>query len=388
MTEVVEKTKTTSNSSTGLITDFKYLNLGDYRKLINFDTKLIIDADQVAFMCASNMEEKTIEVTNKLTGEKLEFKNKTEFWGTTKKVISGWLGDHNIMRELNGEEPYKKEDFEIVEKQTLVKNEKNLISHIDWKINQLAKHLSIPIERVVVVIGDGDCFRHEFDLPERYKANRKGYLKPLMLDTAKLYLKSKYQSEVVKGIEADDRITQYGYKGYLDYKETGFFSYVVATMDKDQKSTPSLVFDLHITGNAFTRPLPLIVEDDIGAVWLDGKKGLKGYGLLWLATQMLIGDDSDHVRPYQPFGIKFGATTCYKYLMQAQNKADVMLLVLKKYKEWFPDGVKFNSWIDDREINLTYAQWAGIIFKLVYMQRWENDDTNLKTFMQAVGSIK
>ena len=107
MTEVVDKTKTTSSSSTGLITDFRYLGLGDYRKLINFDTKLIIDADQVAFMCASNMEEKLIEVTNKITGEKLEFKNKTEFWGTTKKVISGWLGDHNIMRELNDEEPYK-----------------------------------------------------------------------------------------------------------------------------------------------------------------------------------------------------------------------------------------------------------------------------------------
>lgn len=307
----------------------------------------------------------------------------TEFQGRKKLSLEGsWLGDQNVMREAEGKQPFTKADFTIktVQKPS---EESHVLYAVKTKINTICEHLKM--ENYFGVIGSGDTFRHELSLPQKYKGNRDDKPKPLMLPNAKDYLIEKHGAQIVTGIEADDRLTQYGYQGWNDYLKTGKFSYLVASMDKDGNSTPCLSFNLYRKDNAFKYPEPFMIEDGLGELWMNGGE-VKGYGELWLAVQMCKGDTSDNVRPYQDFGLKYGDASCYKDFADAKDSKDLWTRVMKRYQEWFPEGVKYTSW-DEKEMEMTAGQWASMMFKLVYMQRVPNDPTTFGKMLRHYGVI-
>lgn len=313
----------------------------------------------------------------------MEFPNKSEFWGRKKNSLEGsWLGDQNVMREAEGKRPFTREEFSIENIQIAPE-----ISHVIYaakiKIETICKHLGV--ENYFGVVGSGETFRHEFLLPKKYKSGRVDKPKPLLLKDTKEYLIERHKGQIVTGIEADDRLTQYANQGYLDYEKTGKFSYIAVSMDKDGNSTPSCNFNLYRKDNKFKYPEPFIVPRGLGELWME-KGAVKGYGELWLAVQMCKGDSSDDVRPYQDFGIKYGDATCYADFADAVDSKDLWTRVMNRYKEWFPDGVEYIAW-NGEQMKMSAGQWASMMFSLVYMQRIPNDPTTFTRVLRHYGVI-
>ena len=95
-----------------------------------------------------------------------------------------------------------------------------------------------------VLGGDGN-FRLKLPAPEQYKSNRDDSIRPLQLADAREYIEKYHKAIVVKGRESDDVISQFGYEGYLHFKENGWFNYIIATFDKDNLISDQQTIDLN-----------------------------------------------------------------------------------------------------------------------------------------------
>jgi len=221
-------------------------------------------------------------------------------------------------------------------------------------------------------------------MPKEYKSER-SEIKPIQLSDTKDYLVENHNGDVVTGIEADDALEILGYTGFKNYQETGKFSHVVVSIDKDSLSTPSLLFNFYKEDGVYKNPYIILIDDSIGDLWIvekSKKKEVKGWGSFWLAYQMLMGDKTDTIRPYQDFDIKFGDMTCFNLISECKTQAELFNTVKAQYYVWFPDGVNFTSW-DGTEKSLTTDEWIETIFQLVYMKRWENDETTFESMLTA-----
>lgn len=344
----------------------------------------MIDYDQIAFQAASALEKTKIEAIHKSSGNKKEFNNKTEFWGISNKAITGWLGALNEKRQAEGKKPFLREDFEIVNVQIPPDKIAYTFQAAKTKISYILEHLKL--QKYGGVIGVGKTFRHSFLMPTEYKSER-SELRPLQLSDTKDYLVEYHNGDVVTGIEADDALEIKAFAGYMDYKEKGVFSYVIASIDKDSLSTPGLLFNFYKESGSplYKNPDIIFIDDSIGDIWVEEKgkkKEIKGWGSFWLAYQMLMGDKTDSIRPYQDFNIKFGDMTCYKLISECKTQAELFQTVKNQFHTWFPEGVKFTAW-NGEEVEMTTDEWIEIIFQLVYMKRTENDETTFESMLQA-----
>lgn len=328
------------------------------------------------------MEKRSINVVHKASGTVKEFSNRTEFWGNKKHEIEGWLGALNASREKEGKRPFSKEEFEILDVQEVPEKIAFTFQAAKTKIAGIIDHLKL--RNYCGVIGVGKTFRHSFAMPKEYKSER-SEIKPLQLSDTKDYLVEQHNGDVVTGIEADDALEIYGFSGYKAYKETGKFSHIVVSIDKDSLSTPSLLFNFYKENGVYKQPYIILIDDSIGDIWIvekSKKKEVKGWGSMWLAYQMLMGDKTDSIRPYQDFNIKFGDITCFNLISKCKTQAELFSTVKEQFHTWFPEGVNFTSW-DGQETSLTTDEWIETIFQLVYMKRWENDDTTFESMLKA-----
>lgn len=354
----------------------------DLHKYIDENTTLVIDYDQIAFQAASALEKRSIKVIHKSSGNTKEFDKRTDFWGSSKTTIGGWLGALNSSREKAGKKTFSKEDFDIEDVQVAPDNIAFTFQAAKTKIGGILDHLKVTKYRGV--IGVGKTFRHLFQMPTEYKSER-SEIKPLQLSETKNYLVEQHNGDVVTDIEADDELEKYGYTGYQDYLKTGKFSYIVCSIDKDSLSTPSLLFNFYKEDGVFKTPQIILIDDSIGDIWVvekSKKKEVKGWGSYWLAYQMLMGDKTDSIRPYQDFDIKFGDMTCYKLISQCKTQAELFQTVKDQYYEWFPTGVTFTSF-DGVDVYLTTDEWLETIFQLVYMKRWDKDETTFESMLRS-----
>lgn len=364
----------------------------NYSELLSDDVVIALDLDQTCFVAASGAEKKTIIATHKATGRQMEFKNRTAFWGGGKNVVGGWLKDQNTNREAKclaaGKPfvPWTRDDFEIEDKQTPEPVE-NCLHLLKIKINAILEQLDKPNNGLGILGGSGN-FRLALPMPEIYKGNRDGSIRPLLLGECRRYVQKKYGAVVIDGIEADDYLTMLQYKGWLNYKKTGKFSHVVASFDKDQVQCPGLLFNTHRDPDerCWKHPTPWLIDDSMGEIWMqDGK--VKGWGKKFFGYQMLFGDSSDNVKPYQHFdGIRFGEASAFKVISPCKDEKEMWIAIVNQYKKWFPDGVEFTDFSGvDRKF--TAGQWASIIFQAVYMKRAEDDKTTLTSTLKRVGAI-
>lgn len=362
-----------------------YTYLLDWKKYVRPETIVIIDSDQSSYQAASANERRTIKVTNKETQEILEFKTRTEFWGRKKLSLGGWLADQNLQREVNGLPLYTKDDF-IVEDVQTPQDVRLCLSNVKSKINHIMNHLGLT--KYHCILGGSNNFRLKLPAPEQYKSNRDYSIRPLQLADAREYIEKYHNAIVVDKIEADDKIAQFGYEGYLHFREKGWFSHIIATFDKDNLTSPCLMFNTYSEEGTFKHPNPIFVDDGLGHLFLDKGK-VKGQSFKLKCQQLLIGDPSDLVTPYQPFAkalkINFGETSSYKLLQPLTSKKECLEAVIKQYKEWFPNGVEFINH-DGREIKMSAGQWLDVIYKMIHMKISDDDKSSLMQLIREVGA--
>lgn len=338
----------------------------------------------MAFQAASALEKRVIQAKHIASGNVKEFKNRTEFWGKG-KTIGGWLGALNEVNEKKGKKTFTKEDFEVIDVQIPAED----ISHTFQAAKQRATSIAayLQCQKYCGVIGVGKTFRHSFLLPKEYKSERSA-IRPIQLNETKDFLVEFHNGDVVTGIEADDKLEIIGTKGWNNYKETGKFSHIVASIDKDSLSTPSLFFNFHKQDGNWLHPEIILIDDSVGDLWLVEKKDskgkitreCKGWGSKWLAYQMLCGDSTDSIRPYQDFGHKFGDVTCHTLLENCATQAELFKTVKNQFYTWFPSGVQFTAW-NGEDVSMTTDEWIETIFQLVYMKRVEKDTTTFESML-------
>lgn len=356
-----------------------YNYIKNYKDIVTDDCTLVIDFDQIAYIAAASAETRSIRVIFKDTKEEKLFKTRDEFWGRSKNKIGGFLAKLNEERVENNLPVYTKEDFEIFDIQT-VEPEANCYHNIKMKITGIFNHLDI--HNYICVLSGKNNFRLQLPAPQRYKANREDMIRPVLLPNAIDYVKRKYDAIFIDDLEADDYISMLGYQGYVNYKKTGKFNYIVVSIDKDQFGVPSLIFNMYKEPSSieYKHTYPILVDNGIGDVWLEANS-LKGYGIKFTAYQMLCGDDSDNVRPAKDFYVKFGDKSAFKLIDPLQTQKEIWDMVYSQYLKWFPDGVKFTGW-DGKEYNFTTLEWADNIFNMIYMKHIEKDGTTFSKLLK------
>ncbi len=384
--------------------------LKNWRDLLDPECTVVIDGDYVAFTVASGIERRTIRAIHKKSGRSMDFKTRTDFWGRNKNNVpssGSWLSDRNVQQLAKGSTEFVKTDFEVEDVQTTIASDEQIKKNIHAMVDRIKGHLGV--KNVLLLVGRGECFRHKLLLANRYKDNRNDtkVLRPLKLSLCKEYIIENMNSELVQGIEADDRCSHYLQKGADNFKKTGKISHIVSVIDKDNYQTSgflfqpvkdpthqSSAFDDFDTGLYFTYPAVFKIpnwEDSVGTV--EFKKDLcKPMGLLLLTQHLLLGDyATDHFSPLKtlskedmPKKPRYGEKTCYKDLIECQTAADCFNLVKRKYTEWFGDRIKYTDWEGNVQ-DLAWHEYLELIFKCAYMQRWENDTTTIYDLFKEYG---
>lgn len=369
-----------------------YPIIKNWQDILTDDVIINLDLDQTAFVAAAGAEKRTVLVTHKKSGRQMEFKNRTEFYGRQQTVVGGWLKDQNTNMEAKmqaaGREfvPWTRDDFTIEDKQYPEPVE-NCLHLLKIKINAIIEHIGSGARGVGVLGGSGN-FRLALPTPEIYKGNREDTIRPLLLSECRDYVQRKYGAVVIDGIEADDYLTMKQYEGWLHYKKTGKFNQIVASFDKDQVQCPGLIFNTmrDSTERNWKHPELWLIDDSMGEIWMEKGK-VKGWGKKFFGYQMLFGDQSDNVKPYQNFEkIRFGETSAFKVISPCQDDKAMWSAIVEQYKQWFPDGVAFTDHMGvDRKF--TAGQWASVIFQAVYMKRTPEDNTTLGHVLRSTGVV-
>lgn len=362
----------------------------DFKDIITEDCELVLDLDQTCFVAAAGSEKRTIKAVHKRTGKEKVFKTRTEFWGAGKKAIGGWLGDQNMNMEAKakraGKEftPWGRDDFDIIDIQTPEPVE-FCLHLLKTKVDAIMG--LVDLKNGKGVLGGVNNFRLRIPSPEIYKGNREETLRPLLLGETREYVKKKYNAVVIDDIEADDYLSMLGFEGWRNYKKNGKFTHMIASFDKDQVQCPSLILNTMRDADerVWKHPLPMLIDDSIGEIWMEKGK-VKGWGQKFFGYQMLCGDSSDNVKPYQNFDIRFGDKSCFDILSVVETEKEMWEVIMDQYVKWFPDGVKFKSHCG-KDIEYTPGQWASSIFQMVYMKRVPNDPTTLAKLLKKKGVI-
>ncbi len=407
----------------------------EWQSKVTDDVKLVVDADTIIYNAASANQTKTFHVYLKETGEEFfkeknvevtetvctnshvlgafyngneeptyekrgtnkfinkYFSNKTEFKGTKRKIIEGWLGLHNFDRQQEGKEPYSVEDFRF-EETFEPNNIRFAYSNFDNKLKDIKNYLGI--QEAVILVGSGECHRHLLEMPidptqpdnplrGRYKGRRESP-KPLQLEEVKQYVIKKYNAEDIRGIECDDALNIYLYKSHLNYVKTGKHFYVGVSVDKDQAGFSCMNFNyMKNNDKKWKHPYPYLITG-LGELHIESNGEVKGTGHLWRLTQLLVGDlECDGFSPTRYLGIKYGKKSAYDALHDCKTLKEACEVCVAQYWKWFPSGeVKFQSW-SGKSITLTTWGWMDRIYTMLYMLKSRDDRTSFTGILDQLG---
>lgn len=223
----------------------------------------------------------------------------------------------------------------------------------------------------VVLSGKGN-FREELPLPKKYKGNRVDSIRPVLLDSCKQYVRAKHEADVVNGVEADDAIIYFGY----EYQKLGYDA-VIASIDKDAKAYSGLkVWD-------FTdiKSEPELIPG-LGYLKINDKDTVKGAGFLWYCFQMLMGDATDHYKPFESFGHKYGEKSIYPYLQDSASEQEALSRVIQQYKQFIPDKFDYTDWTGKQHEGVDYIYWLSLYHKCVRMKETRDDPLDFLEFCE------
>lgn len=320
--------------------------------MTNNKTIVAIDGDLISFKAAAANEERSIEALHVPTGEVHTFKHRTEM----KKTIDF--------------EKYPENEFEITDVQT-----PGDISHALHTVKMMVKGIAenVKADAIEVYMSGTDNFRDTLPLPQVYKGNREDTLRPVQLKEVRQYIENKFKGVVYHG-EADDIISIRQYQGLKSGQKV-----IAASIDKDTYGCDGWMF------NWDKMDKPFLVQG-LGKLWVDEKDKVWGYGFKWKCLQWTVGDSIDNLKPTFLCGKKFGEKSALKLLDPLDSYADCIKAVANKYKEWYPEPVKYV----DQCGNDVEASWLDLMqtyFLGIHMKRWEDDTPSVRDMLVKIGVL-
>lgn len=322
-------------------------------------TVAIIDLDPVVYSCASVGEERYIEVEHLPSGRITEFANKTTFWGRRRDRSEGWLGDLNKERVEKGLTPFSPKEFNIVEKQRVKEDVRNVFHSAKLTIHGYLD--AVKANSYMGFVDSGKpSFRVERSTLIEYKGNRKDTLKPLLRDDVKDYL-IKHQNAVASPdhIESDDMVV-------IEALKYGKGEAVVVSIDKDILGNPVLSY------NPNKPELGIQDGDQFGNLFLDAKGKVRGIGRLFKYWQIITQDDTDNYKANCHSDVKWGEKSGYNALKDVQNDKDAWKVMYDTFNLLYPEPKIITSWKGD-EIEIDSLYCFQELFDLVHMLRHPKD---------------
>lgn len=324
---------------------------------------LVIDGDWLAYKVASILEKKEVRIFD-LDGNFVNnFKNKTEYKNS----------------------PTFNPNFEIKDAQKLIKSHQ---STMDYRLRVLVKTFldATGCTEVLIAMGGPDNFRDELKLPQKYKGNRDGTLRPLALKETRDRVAELFPTIYSVGEEADDIISKYQYT-YSQDKSTRI---VVCTLDKDARGTPGLLYN----------PDKGTLVDIDGLGFLTITKGNSGYklygeGRKWFYSQLLTGDKADN---YFPCDLHRALTSnpskspvitdykCFNLLNECKTDAECLTVLKNTYYEWYKDVTSWTTWTGET----VKGDWIDILqmyFDVVHMRRFDGDRVDVRNLLARFGLL-
>lgn len=330
---------------------------------------LVVDGDWVAYKIASALEKKSIHVFDEKDVFVKEYKTRTKFKEDTKNYNS---------------------TFRIEDCQTLPKKYKDTLSFL---MNKMVRDMlnTANCESILFALGGKDNFRNDLDLPQKYKGNRDGTIRPLALTETREFVSETFPTVFSENEEADDIISKYQ---FLSSQSTDRHI-VVATLDKDARGTPGTLFNpdegkiVHIKGLGFL--------ERIEKVSSAGKKSYKFYGegRKWFYAQLLTGDKADNYFPCDYYKTLKGNPSksplitdlkCFNILQKCTTDKECWAAIAAQYKEWYGDITDWVTW-DQRTVKGNWLDMLQVYVDVVHMRRFDNDRVDVRQVLKTLGVI-
>jgi len=307
---------------------------------------LLFDMDLIAYRSAAAAEQRSVEVIHKASSRVKEFKTRTEF----KEFLS----------EKNFE--YKEDDYEIKDIQ-VCEPDTHAYQIVKTQVNSITEGLEADFTECYV--GGKNNFRVNLELPELYKGNRKGMLRPLLLDKVKEYALNKYAGGLIEGYEVDDHVVVRSHELIKSGHDP-----VIISLDKDCKGCVGTKYF------NWTEDKPKIIEVPAFGYLLYNKekKKVEGLGLNFYCYQLLRGDPSDNYTPSDLHKQRFGDMSVVNLLKDCKTVNELFTYSENKFKEWFPEPITYTSHLG-KEVTKDYKQIIDLYHQCAYMKRIANDST-------------
>ncbi len=378
--------------------DNKYLKsvqIKDVENLISEGCVLWVDADSIPYFAAALQDDNYVEVTHTKSSRSMEFKNKTEFKGSSRKegVITqkSWLGVKNLEQEAKGKPLFELSDFEIVQKKRLTAKEDVCVERAK---SYMKDYLGTILDQsgcstMKVVIGSGHNPRYSLELPSIYKGSRQEQERPILLSNCREWLQDNYDTVVVEGEEADDRVQREGYLGIPSVNGTSKYTVMICAIDKDSLGLPCLNFNYQKKGPLWINPNPWIISDwevdgDVGIIEMDDGK-CRTTSLLHIARQICTIDSADGYSMYLHFPKdmhpkeKFSDAGFYKQFCLLDTPEKVLAGIVERYHITWPKGLQYVSHTG-KEMDIDTMTYLEMIFTCVYMLRKPAGEESMKTW--------
>lgn len=338
-------------------------------------TKIVIDADMVAFKAAALAQETSVDVVHKATGKIRNFPTRTDFYGNWAKKEGGFLGEFNKERIEKGKDPIPWTDFEyqdVVEAQP--------VAHA----YQLAKQMMETIIATCKVnkkgfhgyIGRGDSFRLERSTILKYKGNRENLLRPVHLDRVKQYLIDRWRCKEAIGLESDDYVTMDQFEAYKTWKKSKLDKDILIAVSNDKDLCCSEGWMI----NTDKMTEPKLVEG-VGYLYEDEKE-IRGFGRAFKYFQIMYGDTSDNYKANCASDIKWGVQSAYNLIKDCKTDQEYWTKIVEGYKTLYPNPVNIKGWRGD-DLTVDWLYVLKEVAEMQHMLRFEGDKLDVDKILKG-----
>jgi len=191
-------------------------------------------------------------------------------------------------------------------------------SYLDNLIPEIMEACNTTIDPLMFLSGDTN-FRNEVAKKKVYKGNRKKE-RPFHYDNTRVYIRSRYTTNISNGVEADDVLAMFMTK----YRREDI-PCILVSIDKDLRQVEGWHYTYE-TWNSGEKPLYFV--DKLGKL---EEKDKNGY--LFFCYQLLTGDSVDNI-PGLP---RYGPKKAFKFLHESRSPREAFNIVANEYKEVYSD---------------------------------------------------
>jgi len=321
--------------------------------------EIVWDYDYLKYTIGSVCESRSI-IARHSSGIEQVFNTRTELWGNHHKKAGGWLADYNKPRLVK----LQPSDFIIEDVQEPLSSyicKERTDKHIAGVLSTLDK------SSYYGYIGKGDSWRVEASTILKYKAGREVLLKPLHLETIEDHLVKNHNAEIVRVLEADDKVVMDCYANK---------SLILLGIDKDYRGCNVNLFN----------PDKMVTPEKIsgfGKLYIGSDKKVRGEGRVFLYHQVLSGDSTDNYKSNCASDTKWSDKGSYSVLSKCSNDKQALEGMVESFKMLYPEPKEIVGWRGDT-LKIDWFYVMQECFTMAHMLRFEGDKLCLKTLLDKL----